>query len=86
MNMELMWRFISQLAYEILWACTYTCIYIYAKYTSWQGFDEAVTQYIGKYGHEVETSPSDMSDSTVNCTRSYNIFAGKNNFYRNFLS
>ena len=42
----------------------FTC----AKYASWQVVDEAETQYVEKYGHEVETSPTDMSDSTVTAT------------------
>ena len=51
--------------------CGHVHIYIglHAKYTSWQVVDEAETQYMEKYGHDVETSPSDMSDSTVTAPR-----------------
>ena len=48
----------------------FTC----AKYASWQVVDEAETQYVEKYGHEVETSPSDMSDSTVTAPRATTFF------------
>ena len=51
--------------------CGHVHIYIglHANYTSWQVVDEAETQYMEKYGHDVETSPSDMSDSTVTAPR-----------------